>query len=643
MNHNGYRHLSTLEIEALSDQGCFCQDWTKIYVSSKGFNPSRVHRVIFQGECFIGHNEGSLDVDGDISLPSMIADATLIECKVGDNCRIMHIGQYIYNYSIGANTRIEDVSLLCFEKNATCGEGAKASVLVETGGRDIILHKGLTAQIAYLGAFLRRDKVFQSYLNRQIEKEIDASKSTQGFIGESVELIHSGVLRNLKIYDGAYIAGVRNASDVTLASSKDSPIMIYSAECIEETIIAEGAVVKGANLIRSFIGEVVRLAYSVTVHDSLIFSNSVLENGEVCASFIAPHTVSMHKSTLLIGGFFSFANLGSGSNQSNHLYKLGPTQQGILERGCKLSSDSYILWPAHVGAYSFIKGRHYNHPDSCDFPFSYLIEEGGQTILLPGRAFGTSGFYRDIQKWPNRDGRKGLRRDIIDYGELDSCSIEALVRGYLLLQTHMDKSQGCCKDYEGQGFVIPSKSIPKSIELYKKILHLYIGRIMTKSLYLNLSSSKSNCQFYDWIDVAGAFFRKEQLLNLLATAVDADFDYCKLIKEIADLHHKSSDIQLPVVDIFAVLYGFKDNRTSLTKIIEDAKEAERYFSNLRIKDAAKEYGNTIKVGYAPFFEEKENQNEFEAIRGEFEGQQIVKDIQDQLSRRLANLEDASNH
>ncbi|MDO4673155.1 MAG: DUF4954 family protein, partial [Porphyromonadaceae bacterium] len=188
MNHNGYRHLSTLEIEALSNQGCFCQDWTKIYVSSNGFNPSRVHRVIFQGECFIGHNEGSLDVDGDISLPSMIADATLIECKVGDNCRVKNIGQYIYNYSIGANTRIEDVSLLRFEKNATCGEGAKASVLVETGGRDIILHKGLTAQIAYLGAFLRRHKVFQSYLNRQIEKEIDASKSTQGFIGESVEL-----------------------------------------------------------------------------------------------------------------------------------------------------------------------------------------------------------------------------------------------------------------------------------------------------------------------------------------------------------------------------------------------------------------------------------------------------------------------
>ena len=50
-----------------------------------------------------------------------------------------------------------------------------------------------------------------------------------------------------------------------------------------------------------------------------------------------------HKSTLLIAGLFSFMNAGSGSNQSNHMYKLGPIHQGILERGAKTSSDSYIL------------------------------------------------------------------------------------------------------------------------------------------------------------------------------------------------------------------------------------------------------------------------------------------------------------
>lgn len=68
-----------------------------------------------------------------------------------------------------------------------------------------------------------------------------------------------------------------------------------------------------------------------------------------------PFTVSMHKSSLLIAGMYSFLNAGSGSNQSNHMYKLGPIHQGIVERGSKTTSDSYILWPARVGAFQKIE------------------------------------------------------------------------------------------------------------------------------------------------------------------------------------------------------------------------------------------------------------------------------------------------
>jgi len=66
--------------------------------------------------------------------------------------------------------------------------------------------------------------------------------------------------------------------------------------------------------------------------------------------------VTHHKSTLLIASQFSFMNAGSGSNQSNHMYKLGPIHQGIMERGAKTSSDSYILWPARIGAFSLCYG-----------------------------------------------------------------------------------------------------------------------------------------------------------------------------------------------------------------------------------------------------------------------------------------------
>ena len=43
-----------------------------------------------------------------------------------------------------------------------------------------------------------------------------------------------------------------------------------------------------------------------------------------------PYTVSHHKSSLLIAGMFSFFNAGSGSNQSNHLFKSGAVHQACL-------------------------------------------------------------------------------------------------------------------------------------------------------------------------------------------------------------------------------------------------------------------------------------------------------------------------
>ena len=54
-----------------------------------------------------------------------------------------------------------------------------------------------------------------------------------------------------------------------------------------------------------------------------------------------------HKSTLLIAGMFSFMNAGSGSNQSNHMYKLGPIHQGAMERGAKIL-PILIFYGPHV-------------------------------------------------------------------------------------------------------------------------------------------------------------------------------------------------------------------------------------------------------------------------------------------------------
>ncbi|MFR3853580.1 MAG: DUF4954 family protein, partial [Odoribacter splanchnicus] len=140
-------------------------------------------------------------------------------------------------------------------------------------------------------------------------------------------------------------------------SNAEAPVFIGHNVMAEDFIISSGAcITDGAALIRCFVGQACHLGHLFSAHDSLFFSNCQGENGEACAVFAGPYTVTMHKSSLLIAGMFSFLNAGSGSNQSNHLYKLGPIHQGIVERGSKTTSDSYLLWPAKIGAFSLIMG-----------------------------------------------------------------------------------------------------------------------------------------------------------------------------------------------------------------------------------------------------------------------------------------------
>ena len=182
-------------------------------------------------------------------------------------------------------------------------------------------------------------------------------------------------------------------------------------------IISSGShLTDNATFTNCFIGQACHFGHGYSASDSLFFSNCQGENGEACAIFAGPFTVTHHKSTLLIAGHFSFMNAGSGSNQSNHMYKLGPIHQGILERGAKTSSDSYILWPSRVGAFSLVMGRHVNHSDTTWLPFSYLIEQQNTTYLVPGVNLRSVGTIRDAQKWPKRDARKDPDRlDCINY------------------------------------------------------------------------------------------------------------------------------------------------------------------------------------------------------------------------------------
>ena len=128
-----------------------------------------------------------------------------------------------------------------------------------------------------------------------------------------------------------------------------------------------------ALLANTYVGQACRIGRQFSAENCLFFANCEAFHGEACSVFAGPYTVTHHKSTLLIAGMFSFYNAGSGTNQSNHMYKLGPVHEGRLERGSQ--NGFLLLHDVALPSRSVFRRAGQAHPKlrhRRDFPFSHI-------------------------------------------------------------------------------------------------------------------------------------------------------------------------------------------------------------------------------------------------------------------------------
>lgn len=429
-----YRNLTQEEIGRLERQHCLADDWKRVKVAD-GFTAEYVHHTRFSGDVSLGVFQEEFMLPGGIKKHSGLRHVTLHNVSVGNDCCIENIQNYIANYEIGDHTFIENVDRILVEGVSKFGNGVEVSVLNETGGREVPIHDKLSAHMAYIMALYRHRPVLTARLKELADFYAGKHASDRGAIGRHVTILNAGSIKDVRIGDYCRISGAGRLYNGSINSNREAPVHIGQGVVCEDFIISSGSHVDdGVVLTRCFVGQACRLGHNYSASDSLFFSNCQGENGEACAIFAGPFTVTHHKSTLLIAGMFSFMNAGSGSNQSNHMYKLGPIHQGILERGSKTASDSYILWPAKVGAFSLVMGRHVNHADTSNLPFSYLIEQQNTTYLAPAVNLRSVGTIRDAQKWPKRDGRTDPHKlDYINYNLLSPYTVQKMFRGREIL------------------------------------------------------------------------------------------------------------------------------------------------------------------------------------------------------------------
>ena len=643
-----FRSLTTQEIAQMEAQGCSATNWAEVEVA-QDFDVQYVHHTRFSGHNQIGAFRREIELPGGLKIHSGIYNATLHNCEVGDDAHLYNIHNYIANYHIGCNTCIENVNAILVDGKTTFGNGVRVPVMNEGGGREIPIFNELSASLAYILTLYRH----RPEMIHEVEKLIDAyaeeHASDHGYIGDNVRILNCGSIKNVHVGDYAELTGVSRLKNGTINSNQAAPVRLGSGVKCANFIIASGVEIGDSTLVdKCFVGQGCIFDKHYSAGESLFFSNCQGMHGEACAIFAGPYTVTHHKSTLLIAGMFSFLNAGSGSNQSNHMYKLGPIHQGIAERGAKTTSDSYLLWPSKIGAFSLVMGRHTHHADTSDLPFSYLIENQSESFLVPGANLRTVGTIRDAQKWPKRDNRKDPHKlDQINFNLLSPYTVQKMWRGREVLNELVALSGENTEVYGYRNCKIRNTSLKHGVELYTIGIQKFLGNSlisrMTQSEWKTMDELRavlrpdSEAGKGDWVDMAGLIAPRDEVTKLLNDIEAGALTLADIQARLETMHanYYSYEWSWALEKLEQVWgCGLEDvTLAQLKKTVEEWKNAVVNLDKMVYNDARKEFDLNSQTGFGVDGDRNQAQADFEEVRGSFESNSFVKAVLEHIEKK----------
>ena len=643
-----YRQLTIEEQTQLIKQGCTATDWAAVEVV-EGFNPGYVQNVAFSGRVRLGCFERTYVQSGGFEVHSGVYYARLHNVTIGDDCYIDRIHNYIANYEIGNNVFIENTNLIVVDGETSFGNGVRVPVMNETGGREVPIYDNLSAHLAYILTLYRHERELIVELERLIANYVEKQKSEVGKIGNNVRIVNCGTIKNVRIGECATLGGVSKLKNGSINSNCCAPVHIGSGVKCNDFILCSGVDITDSTLVsRCFIGQGTVMGKHYSALDSLFFSNCQGFHGEATSIFAGPYTVSHHKSSLLIAGMYSFLNAGSGSNQSNHMYKLGPIHQGMAERGSKTTSDSYILWPARIGAFTLVMGRHTKHSDTSELPFSYLIENAAESYLVPGVNLRSVGTVRDAQKWPKRDNRKDLVKiDHINFNLLSPYTIQKMYRAVDLLRGIQQMAGANNEIYSYQNCRIKNSSLVRGVELYEMAIIKFLGNSLISRIGKEPIKTVEELRDRlvptytigggEWLDVSGLIAPQSEIDGLVKEVVAGSLSLDVIEQKFAEMHKNYYDYEWTWAYDKLLKYWNKsiDKVTidDLVVLIDAWKKAVVTLDKMLYNDAKKEFDLNSKTGFGVDGDELVKMKDFESVRGSFEENPFVKECLQHIERK----------
>ena len=644
------RSLSDSEIATLTTQGCTAEDWQQIRVRD-GFDPRRVKNTSFSGPVSLGRLDGSASLPGGCSVPCGLYGSRVHDCTFADNVLVDSVG-FTANYDFEERVIVRNVGTLVVDGVSSFANGTGIQIVNEAGGRELPIYDRLSAQIAYLLVMYRHKSRFLRSVEALIKTYTDSKQSRRGRVQRGSRIEDCGRLSNVMIGAAATVEGALELEEGTIAGCPEDPSYVGVGVVARQFVILSGARVDtGAALERCFVGQGVRIGKQFSAENCAFFANCEGFHSEAVSLFAGPYSVTHHKSTLLIACYVSFFNAGSGTNQSNHMYKLGPLHQGVLDRGAKTGSFSYLFWPSRVGAFTSVVGKHYGNIDTADLPFSNLAESEGRSLLTPAVNLLTIGTRRDAEKWVDRDRRQDPDKlDLIHFDLLNPYTVGKMILGVQVLRGLAEGSSKQQKTVVYRGVHIRRLLLKMGIRYYQMGIGLYLGQRLAERLEplcpagavadirKAIAPSKSFPGGSKWRDICGLLAPAEKIDGFVESVAQGhirDLGELQLrLRRIYDGYREYEwDWCVGVMQERLGMAWEKFESPQLVELIRAGGENAVKLNSILESDAAKEFDEHSRIGYGIDGSREEGKLDFEAVRGSLESNAFIRKLRED-SRRV---------
>lgn len=595
----------------------------------------------------MGKLGGSFKTGSGEQKTSGLFNSKIEECSLGDDVLIDHV-RLVKNYRIENQVALENVTSMSVNGPSSFGNGVELEVLNEGGGRELKLFDRLSAQLAYMVVSYRHDPEWIASINKLIDSYVLKRTSETGSIGKGAIIQNSGTIREVNVGESALVRGVSLLENGTLVSNAQAPAVVGENVMAKNFIMLSGSRIDGGALVdKCFVGQGVEIGKQFSAENSVFFANSEAFHGEAVSVFGGPYTVTHHKSTLLIAGMFSFYNAGSGTNQSNHMYKLGPVHQGLVERGSKTGSFAYLLWPCRIGAYSVVMGKNMSSFDSSDFPFSYINVDNERSVLTPGMNLFTVGTRRDSEKWPERDKRTDPEKlDLIHFDLLSPYIIQKVLHSIDLLEELYEKTPRKQESIFHKGIRIKRLMLKSTRKYYKTALNIFVGDQLLKKL----DALKGNPSMESirkelapgspkitekWIDVAGMIASDQRIQDLMEAVKSGNKSTLEDISAgLIQIHSAyESDLWDWTTHLLFTRFDMQVEeitREHLLDLITLWENETIKLDKMLLSDATKEFDSGSMLGFGMDGDQEVANKDFEAVRGIPDQNKFIAGIREEM-------------